>query len=116
MAFATATNTIIAPVFGSYWVCEPCDPSDRRAWEVCRRPDQEICLESGEFQINGPNGIRRIGRLTGKTRRVRGNVCPTLKVYDVETVVEMVGDLPVIIGRAGSKLPGTWWVFPNVLV
>lgn len=115
MAYATATATPIAPVEGSYWICEPTDPSDRRAWEIKRRPDQEICLESGEFQINGPKGIRRIGRLTGRTRRIRGLDCPTINVYDIDTVVEMVGDQPILIGRAGDKLPGTWWIYPNVL-
>ena len=115
MAYATATATPIAQIYGSHWICEPTDPSDRRAWEIRRRPDQEICLEDGEFQINGPNGIRRIGRLTGRTRRIRGINCPTINLYDIDTVVEMVGEMPVIIGRAGDKLPGTWWIYPNVL-
>ncbi len=40
---------------------------------------------------------------------------PTIEVFDVDTVVAMVGDLPVIVGRRGERLKGTWWTHSNAV-
>lgn len=118
MAFATTVKTPIAySPYSCRWVCSPCDRTDPRysRWfEVKRRPDQEILLEEGEFQIDGPHGTRYIGVFTGRTRAIGGGRCPTVEVYDIDTVVEMVGDLPVIVGRRGQRISGgTWYTSPQ---
>lgn len=130
MAFATSTSTPIRRCLtGSQWPCEPCDASNKQRlyWVVENRPDHDILLEEGEFQVTcRERGIRRIGRLTGRTRKfaawdfAKGYstkvAFPTVELYDVDTVVEMVGDLPVIVGRRGERLKiGTWRVSPCAL-
>ena len=131
MTFATAISSpIVSRQDGFRFTAEPCEgPTKVRKqwtgifqikvelqWEVCSRPDQEICLEEGEFQLNGPHGTRRIARLTGRKRWVNSHTyAPTIEVYDIETTVEMVGDLPVIVGRRGERLKGTWWISPQAI-
>lgn len=118
MAFATATATpIAARLDGSRYTAQPCEGCTRAWWEVQVRPEQDICLEAGEFQLSGPHGQRLIARFTGRSRWVNASTyAPTLEVYDVATVVEMVGDLPVLVGRRGERLEGgTWWTSPSAL-
>lgn len=120
MAYATAVFTPVASrKDGFRFTAEPCDSSSkqrRQWWEVCPRPDQDICLEDGELQLNGPHGTRRIARFTGRKRWVSPQVySPTIEVFDVATVVEMVGEMPVIVGRRGERLKGTWWVSPKAV-
>lgn len=118
MAYATTIFTPIRrDIACSRWSCEPCDHKQRLWWDIDVRPDHDILLEEGEFQISQrERGIRRIGVFTGRTRRIGGTPCPTLEVYDVDTVVEMVGDLPVIVGRRGERIPGgTWYTSPNAV-
>lgn len=114
MAYATSISTPVARrLDGARYGASPCDNSTKAWWDICYRPDQDICLEDGEFMLEGPRGVRRIGRFTGRTRWI-GNFCAaTIEVYEVDTVVEMVGDLPVIVGRRGERLKGTWWTHPN---
>lgn len=115
MAYATAIKTPIAHPQGcSGYGASPCDGGSKANWDVLTRPEQDICLENDEFQLNGPYGQRLIARFTGRTRRVNGGRVPTLDVFDVATVVEMVGQLPVMIGRRGNRIEGgTWWTSPN---
>lgn len=120
MAYATAVSSpITLRKDGFRFTAEPCDaPGKQRKlwWDVLPRPEQDLCLEDGEFQLNGPNGTRRIGRFTGRKRWVNSKTyAPTIEVFDVNTVVEMVGDLPVIVGRRGERLKGTWWVAPQAV-
>lgn len=120
MAYATAlTSPITQRKDGFCFTAEPCGiPAGARRswWEVCPRPEQDLCLEEGEFQLSGPYGTRRIARFTGRKRWVNSKVyAPTIEVFDVDTVVEMVGDLPVIVGRRGERLKGTWWVAPQAV-
>lgn len=128
MAFATATATPIRrDLSGSQWTCEPCDGKQRLHWTVEARPDHDILLEEGEFQVTcRDRGLRRIGRLTGRTRqmsawdfqtnRMARIPFPTVELFDVDTVVEMVGELPVIVGRRGERIEGgTWYTSPNAL-
>lgn len=120
MAYATAVSSpITLRKDGFRYTAEPCDtPAKQRKlwWDVCPRPEQDLCLEDGEFQLNGPHGCRRIARFTGRKRWVNSKVyAPTIEVFDVETTVEMVGDLPVIVGRRGERLKGTWWVAPQAV-
>lgn len=128
MAFATATaSPIRRNLAGSQWTCQPCQGEQRLYWTVEARPDQDICLEEGEFQVTcRERGIRRIGRLTGRTRKISGYdftagrmaqiAFPTVELFEVDTVVEMVGELPVIVGRRGERLEGgTWYTSPNAL-
>lgn len=117
MAYATAVTTPITARSDSFrYSASPCDNSHKQWWDVCPRPEQDLCLEEGEFQMNGPHGLRRIGRFTGRKRWVNSNTyAPTIEVYDVDTVVEMVGDLPVIVGRRGERIKGTWWTSPKAV-
>lgn len=116
MAYATAATTPIASVVDCSYTADPCDEKRGAWWDVCRRPDQDVCLEEGEFMLKGPRGLRRIARFTGRTRRIyTGFRAPTMEVFDVSTVVEMVGELPVIVGRRGKRLPGTWWTHPSAM-
>ncbi len=120
MIYATAARSPIAHILGgSQFTAEPCDsPAKQRRqwWDVCERPDQDICLEDGEFQLSGPHGFRRIARFTGRMRWVNSGTCaPTIEVFDVETVVAMVGDLPVIVGCRGERIKGTWWTHWNAV-
>jgi hypothetical protein len=117
MAFATAVTTpITRRLDGAKFGASPCDSESRAVWDVMDRPDQEICLEEGEFQLTSSRGSRLIGRFTGRTRNMRGAACPTIEVFQVDTVVEMVGDLPVLVGRRGQRLEGgTWWTSPKAV-
>lgn len=120
MAYATSrTSPIASRKDGFRYTAEPCTAAEkqlRQWWDVCPRPEQDLCLEEGEFQLNGPHGIRRIARFTGRKRWVNSKTyAPTIEVFDVATVVEMVGDLPVIVGRRGERLKGTWWVVPQAV-
>ena len=91
-------------------------PCDRAAFKRLHFLDiepvcpQDLCLEEGEFVITSPKGMRYIAIATGRTRFFNGFRGPTLDVYEVDTVVEMVGDLPVIVGRRGQKLDGGTWI------
>jgi len=58
--------------------------------------------------LEGPHGCRYIAKATGRTRWFGTWLVATLQVFEIDTVVEMVGELPVIVGRRGEKLPGTW--------
>lgn len=115
MAFATAVTTpIVIRLDGCRYAASPCDKSSKAWWEIHPRPAQDILLEEGEFMLEGPQGQRRIGRFTGRKRWVTPSFqAPTFEIFDVDTVVEMVGDLPVIVGRRGEKIKGTWWTHPN---
>jgi hypothetical protein len=116
MAYATAlTSPISQRKDGFRYTAEPCcdtvPKASRQWWDVCPRPEQDLCLEEGEFQLNGPHGTRRIARFTGRKRWINSKTyAPTIEVFDIATVVEMVGELPVIVGRRGERLKGTWWV------
>jgi hypothetical protein len=119
-AYATAVRSPIAHrLDGYHFTAEPCDSlarARRQWWDVCERPEQDICLEDGEFQLSGPHGCRRIARFTGRWRMVNSyRYVPTIEVFDVDTVVVMVGDLPVIVGRRGERLKGTWWTHSNAV-
>jgi hypothetical protein len=116
MAFATAAATPInARLDGARYTAQPCEGKTRAWWEVQPRPDQDICLEGDEFQLSGPYGQRLIARFTGRSRWINSTTfAPTLEVFDVATVVEMVGELPVMVGRRGERLEGgTWWTSPQ---
>ena len=119
MTYSTAVSSPIAHrTDGNRFVAQPCVPAKERSkgswWEICERPEQDICLEDGEFQLSGPYGSRRIARFTGRRRWVDSSTyAPTVEVYDVDTVVMMVGDLPVIVGKRGERFKGTWWVHPS---
>jgi hypothetical protein len=119
MAFATATTTPVAVrLDGMRFTAQPCEGKTRAWWEVLPRPEQDICLEDGEFQLTGPYGQRMIGRFTGRRRWVNNNTCHavTIEVFDIDTVVEMVGELPVMVGRRGERLEGgTWWTHRNAV-
>lgn len=122
MTYATAVSTPVnRNYYGAQWSCDPCEGERRLWWTVEARPDHDILLEEGEFQITQrERGIRRIGVFTGRTRKIAGGgnclPCPTIEVYDVDTVVEMVGDLPVIVGRRGARIPGgTWFTHPSAV-
>ena len=120
LPYATAVRSpIVHRLDGSHFTAEPCDSlarARRQWWDVCERPEQDICLEDGEFQLSGPHGCRRIARFTGRKRWVNSRTCaPTIEVFDVDTVVAMVGDLPVIVGRRGERLKGTWWTHSNAV-
>lgn len=66
--------------------------------------------------LQGPHGLRRIGRFTGRRRWITSSFqAPTIEVFDIDTVVEMVGNLPVIVGRRGERIKGTWWTNPKAL-
>lgn len=116
MAFATSITTPIRrPEFKRQFDCFPVtDAPLGTVWTADHRPDQEICLEEGEFQISTPNGQRMIARLTGRTRKPRrvsqGTLLATCEVFQIDTVVEMVGDLPVLVGRRGERVEGVWAV------
>ena len=58
--------------------------------------------------MEGPHGCRYIAKATGRTRWFGSWLAATLDVYGIDTVVEMVGEMPVIVGCRGEKLPGTW--------
>lgn len=113
MAFATATATPIRrPEFRRQFDCFPLEAGYCAVWTVDQRPDQEICLEPGEFQISTPNGQRLIAKLTGRTRKARRKsegTLATCEVFQIETVVEMVGELPVLVGRRGERVEGGTW-------
>ena len=113
MAFATATaSPIRRPEFSRQFDCFPLEPGFRAVWTVDQRPDQEICLEEGEFQISTPNGQRLIAKLTGRTRKARRRsegTLATCEVFRIDTVVEMVGELPVLVGRRGERVEGGTW-------
>lgn len=114
MAYATATTT---PISGYGFSAEPCDGGKGPWWDVMERPDQEICLEEGEFLLKSMKGSRLIGEFTGRKRWVNSSTyAPTINVYEVDTVVEMVGDLPVIVGRRGNRIKGTWWTSPKAVL
>jgi hypothetical protein len=114
MAYATAVTTPIASVLSGGFTADPCGEKRGPWWDVKVRPDQDICLEEGEFMLKGPRGLRRIARFTGRDRWITSTFrAPTLEVFDVDTVVEMVGDLPVIVGRRGEKVKGTWYTSPK---
>jgi hypothetical protein len=119
MAYATAVSSpITLRQDGFRFTAEPCSiPARQRRqwWEVCPHPEQDLCLEEGEFQLNGPHGTRRIARFTGRKRWVNKTYVPTIEVFDIATVVEMVGELPVIVGRRGERLKGTWWISPQAV-
>jgi hypothetical protein len=117
MAFATAVRT---PIAREGFEAIPCDREMPRCWYSIKvRPAQEILLEDGEFMVEGSKGNRLIGRFTGRTRYIPyyKERFVTLELYDIDTVVEYVGDLPVIVGRRGERIPGgTWFTSRNVLV
>jgi hypothetical protein len=113
MAFSTATTSPINRT-GSY-TAEPCEkaPGGVRKgwwghWDVLADAPHDLCLEEGEFALEGPHGCRYIAKATGRTRWFGTWLAATLQVFEIDTVVEMVGELPVIVGRRGEKLPGTW--------
>lgn len=115
MTFATTTTTPIRrPEFKRQFDCFPVSEAPLgTVWTVDQRPDQEICLEDGEFQISTPNGQRLIARLTGRTRKPRRKsegLLATCEVFQIDTVVEMVGELPVLVGRRGQRVEGMWAV------
>ena len=110
--FATATET---PVTRSGFSGSHCDksPDGRKRgwwgwWDILDKTPHDICLEANEFVLEGPHGARLIGIPTGRTRWFGSTLTATFNVFEIDTVVEMVGDLPVIVGRRGKKLPGTW--------
>lgn len=120
MAYATAITTPINR-FGSF-TADPCEkaPGGRLRgwwghWQILADAPQDICLEEGEFAMEGPHGCRLIAKATGRTRWFGTWLAATLNVYEVATVVEMVGEMPVIVGRRGDKLPGTWRTSLNAL-
>lgn len=124
MAFATAVTTPVAPRMAGNWGIAPCDYRNfaGHCWyEILRRPEQDICLEDGEFQVISQRGLRYIGRWTGRTRQFRSfhgclEAMPTAELYRVDTVVEYVGDLPVLVGRRGDRLDGgTWHASPEAV-
>lgn len=119
MAFATATATPIRrPQFPRQFDCFALGGHFGAVWAVDQRPDQEICLEDGEFQISTPNGQRLIAKLTGRTRKARRKsegTLATCEVFRVDTVVEMVGELPVLVGRRGERVEGMWAVHLTAL-
>ena len=115
--YATACET---PITRSGFTANPCDkaPDGRKRgwwgwWDILATAPHDICLEAGEFVLEGNNGVRLIGCPTGRTRWFGSTLTATFNVFEIDTVVEMVGDLPVIVGRRGNRLPGTWKTHPN---
>ena len=112
--FVTATET---PITRSGFTASPCDAysgfNPKAWWDILPVAPHDICLGSEEFVIEGPHGVRMIGVPTGRTRWFGSFLTATFNVYEVDTVVEMVGELPVIVGRRGRKLPGTWKTHMN---
>lgn len=112
MAYATAANLPITREGFSASHCDPAPNGRKRGWwgwwDILPTTPQDLCLENGEFVIKNAHGHRLIARATGRTRRFGSHLAATLEVFEVDTVVEMVGDLPVIVGRRGERLPGTW--------
>jgi hypothetical protein len=110
--FATAT---FSPITRNGFSASHCDaaPNGRKRgwwgwWDVLPVAPQDLCLEEGEFALEDARGSRLIARATGRTRWFGSHNMATLEVFDIDTVVEMVGDLPVIVGKRGNRLPGTW--------
>ena len=110
MAYATCAFYPISTA--SRFGAAPCDRAAYKALgflNIEPACPQDLCLEDGEFVITSLKGMRYIGKATGRTRWINGFKASTLDVFEVDTVVEMVGDLPVIVGRRGQKLEGGTW-------
>ncbi len=84
------------------------DPNNTQTVILC----QEIKLVAPEFVIGCRLGTRTIGVLTGRTRRIWGMDCPTIKRYQIDTVV-IDG---AIWGVRGDPISGTFAVNPARVV
>jgi hypothetical protein len=93
----------------------PCDDHRAMPWDIITAP-QELLLEPGEFVIASRLGMRRICRLTGRTRRLGSWMAATIETFDVETVVRPLADgSPALWGIRGDRFPGTWAINSQAL-
>jgi hypothetical protein len=113
---ATLTASSASPVkTGRGFCASPCDDSHALPWDIIATP-QELILEAGEFVIASRLGLRRICRLTGRTRWIGSWRAITVETFDVETVVRPLADgTPALWGIRGDRFPGTWAISSQAL-
>ena len=85
--------------------------SDNRKSLVVIATPQELLPEPGMFVLESFTGYRTFAQLTGKTRMAWGMACPTLRRFEIETVV-IDG---AIWGKAGNPIMGTMLTRPENL-
>jgi hypothetical protein len=104
----TLTASPASPVkAGRGFGAVPCGDHRAMPWDIITA--QELLLEPGEFVIASRLGLRRICRLTGRTRRLGSWLAVTVDTFDVETVVRSLPDgTPALWGIRGDRFPGTW--------
>jgi hypothetical protein len=114
MANLTASPT--SPVkTGRGFGAVPCDDHRAMPWDIIATP-QELLMEPGDFVIASRLGLRRICRLTGRTRRLGSWQAVTVETFDVATVVRPLPDgTPALWGIRGDRFPGTWAISSQAL-
>lgn len=111
MTVLTASPVKAGQGFGAV----PCEAARAMPWDIIATP-QELLLEPGEFVIASRLGLRRICRLTGRTRRFGTWLATTVETFDVATVVRELPDgTPALWGIRGDRFPGTWAISSQAL-
>jgi hypothetical protein len=90
------------------------------AFNAAARPDrfrkviqapQELVVPEGFFVMEDAIGFRTFGKMTGRTRKIWGQDCPTIQRFSIDTVV-IDG---AIWGVVGVALTGRFAVRPQFL-
>jgi hypothetical protein len=97
-----SSTTTTTPVIGAT-IFDADKPNGGTYRTVIADPTEAYVLDDGEFLIASYHGYITIGRMTGRTRRIFGDQCPTIERYEVETFATADG---VIMGRKADRIPG----------
>lgn len=121
-------TTIPQPINGlvtAGWpIFDTTDPNGVRAPRTVLPESWDACLTPDMFVVEWTNtGARAFAKFTGRTRRQWGIDCPTVVLFDIETVVELrptddpdfPEGAPVIMSGIGARRPGTFGIRPEAV-